>query len=194
MSEMHSTEIGVLPAGTVVRFIPDPSQHSPRWCREGIAIAQKDGRLHDTFWGSGSEAHIVREVELPSVEVLFHMDDYDELDKWRPDRQKWLTYAPDDRKRITMQHGLQERLFIRKGALPHRETMLAQARQKVEDAEGDVRRAEGDLRWAREDLAALLAAPLDCTCRPSLCAREECPACSSTSGWQECKALPARLA
>lgn len=184
-----------LKPGTVVRYTPQ-SQYpggDARWCREGMAIANKAGHLVDTYWGSGSEAHRVTAAEQASVKVLFHLDDYDELDRWRPDEQKWLSFAPEDRQLITMQHRLQRRLFIRKGALPSRDTLIANAREKVAEAEAEVSSAQRSLDWAQEDLAALLAAPDDCTCRPSFCARDECSACASGTGWTECKALPARL-
>ena len=162
MSE-QSTEIDYTP-GTVVRYAPDPSRHDPMWCREGLAIAEKrrhDGRvvLADTYWGSGSETHIVRDDEMASIEVLFHLDDYEELDRWRPDVQRWKTYAPEDRQRITMQHGLQQRLFIRKGAQPDMPTQIANAEEKVREAERAVESAEWRLEWARKDLAALVTSP-----------------------------------
>lgn len=181
--------------GTVVRYTPAPrfeGDHQPRWCREGTAIANGHGLLVDTYWGSGSTAHIVRDVEQRSVEVLFHLDDYDELDRWRSDVNKWSTYAPQDRQRITSQHGLQQRLFIRKGAVPARATMIENARAKVAEAEAEVSSAQRRLEREQEDLAALLAAPDDCTCRPSLCAGDECVACTG-GDWRACKALPARL-
>jgi hypothetical protein len=182
--------------GTVVRYTPAPryeGDRQPRWCREGMAIADDRGRLVDTYWGSGGDAHVVTAAEAASVEVLFYLEDFDELDRWRPDVEKWRTYAPEDRQRVTMQHGLQQRLFIRKGAVPARETMIANARGKVAEAEDEVRSAQSTLRWAQEDLDALLAAPGDCVCRPSLCARTECPSCAPANDWQKCSALPARL-
>ena len=164
MREQQSAENGAMVPGayrpgTVVRYTPDRSRHDPLWCREGTAIADDQGRLCDTYWGSGSEAHIVSGDEMESVEVLFHLEDYDEPDRWRPSKQQWATYAPEDRQRITSQHGLQERLFIRKGAEPDLTTQIANAEEKVREAEADVERAEWRLQWARKDLAALRNPP-----------------------------------
>jgi len=150
------TPIEVKP-GTVVRYKPDPSRHDPRWCREGMAIADERGLLIDTYWGSGQDAHILRGAELEGVEVLFHFDEFDELDRWRPNVQEWETYAPADRQRVTSQHGLQQRLFIRKGAEPDLATQIANAEEKVCEAEYNVESANRRLEWAREDLAKLAA-------------------------------------
>jgi hypothetical protein len=122
-----------------------------------MAIADERGELVDTYWVGGGDSHIVRGEELRSIEVLFHLDDYDELDHWRPDQQKWMTYAPADRQRITMQHGLQQRLFIRKGATPDLATQIANAEEKVREAQEAVRSAEWRLEWAQKDLGALAA-------------------------------------
>jgi len=143
--------------GTVVTYIPDPSRHDPNWCREGMAIANANGDLLDTYWGSGSEAHRLLPVEVATVEVQFHMDDFDELDRWRPDVSKWMSYAPADRQRITHQHRLQQRLFVRKGAQPDLDTQIANATVKVREAERAVESAQWHLEWARKDLAELEA-------------------------------------
>lgn len=145
--------------GTVVHYIPDQSRFEPRWCREGMAIADDRGHLIDTFWISGSEAHVLNAAEIATVEALFHLDDYDELDRWRPDVRLWETYAPEDRQRITSQHGLQQRLFIRKGAQPDLATKIANAERKVAVAEAKVKSAQWDLDWARRELSELVASP-----------------------------------
>ena len=145
--------------GTVVRYIPDQSRHDPMWCREGMAIADDRGFLCDTFWGSGSEAHVLRGVELESIEMLFHLDDYEELDRWRPSVEHWSKYAPVDRQQITHQHRLQRRLFIRKGAHPNLATQIANAEEKVREAERAVDSAKWRLELAQRDLATLSSTP-----------------------------------
>jgi hypothetical protein len=146
--------------GTVVRYTPDPSRHDPRWCREGYAIADSDGVLLDTYWQSGGDSHRLLPVELATVEVLFHLDDYDELDRYsKGSPPQWQTYHPNDRRRITSQHGLQARWFVRKGATPDLSTQIANAEDKVREAEDEVRCAQQRLDWKRQDLAALIATP-----------------------------------
>jgi hypothetical protein len=143
--------------GTVVRYTPDPSRHDPAWCREGMAIADKFGYLHDTYWQGTGDAHIVNAAELASVEVLFQLGDYDEIDRYQRHSPTWETYDPDDRRVITSQHRLQRRWFIRKGAKPDLATQIANAEDRVSDAEGDLRTAERNLKWRRDELAALHA-------------------------------------
>jgi hypothetical protein len=143
--------------GTVVRYTPDPTRFDPRWCREGTAIADQHGRLVDTYWASMAEAHIVTDAELPSVEALFHLDDYDEIARWQHDSERWLTYHPDDRQVITSQHGLQKRWFIRKGAQPDLGTKITNAEERIREAESKLRSAEHELQWRRDELARLQA-------------------------------------
>jgi hypothetical protein len=127
-------------------------------CREGTALVRDDGRAVDTFWGSlDSQAHVLTADELSTAERVFNVNNYDALDRYsRGSRLTWETYHPDDRGRITSQHGLQEALFIRKGATPDLATQIANARAAVERAEVEVRSAESSLKWRREDLAKLM--------------------------------------
>ena len=151
-------DAGDLPAGTVVRYRPDPSRHDPAWCREGMAIADSDGRLFDTYWGSMSEAHRLQPVELDTIEILFNVNDYDELDRYaHGSKAKWETYHPDDRRYVTSQHRLQCRWFVRKGASPDLATQIENAREAVREADEKVEFAKRQAEWLRKGLADLEA-------------------------------------
>ena len=147
--------------GRVVRYLPDQSRHDPRWCREGMAISDHMGRFIDTYWVTGSDAHVLNPVELATVEHLFWLDDYSELDtrggRFKP--REWETYAEEDRQHITSQHGLRVRYFIRNGAQPDLPTQIANAEARVERAEEDVRSAQWQLERAREALSELRQSP-----------------------------------
>lgn len=137
--------------GTVVRYI---SERTDYWCREGMAVAGKDGRLVDTYWESTSDAHVLTAAEQATVTVEFCIGDYRELD--RHERHTWEDYHSDDRQEITAQHGLRRRLFIRIGAEPDLDTRIENAREAVRLGEGIVARAESNLARRREVLAELL--------------------------------------
>jgi hypothetical protein len=98
--------------GTVVRYRPERT-----WCREGTAIADDNGLLYDTYWHSGQD--VLSDAEAASAEVLFHLDDYEEIDRYQRMSSTWESYHPDDRRVITSQHRLQKRWLIRKDAVPH---------------------------------------------------------------------------
>jgi hypothetical protein len=139
-----------------------PSQHH---CREGVALVV-DGRLaRDTYWGlsPGHDSHALTEAELDTATVCFNTYDYELLDgnQRHASRGKWETYHPDDRGRITSQQGLQEALFIRRGAKPDLDTQIANARAEVKKAEEEVRSAQRRLEWRLEDLAKLLDTQVD---------------------------------
>jgi len=142
--------------GDVFTYRPDE-----RHCREGMAIVsdRADGShiLRDTFWGSGSDCHILTADEMGTVEPLFNLADFDELDRYaRDSKSAWEAYHPDNRRVITSQHGLQRRWFIRKGAEPDLSTQIQNAEGRVEDAEDEFNRAERWLQWRREELATIL--------------------------------------
>jgi hypothetical protein len=109
--------------------------------------------LVDTFWGSMSDAHVLTATEAATASLQFNVGDYDELQ--RRDGYQWKNYAPADRARITSQHGLQERLFIRKGATEDHATKVENAREKLAEAQRDLDSANRAVQWAMNDLARL---------------------------------------
>jgi hypothetical protein len=113
--------------GDVVRYRPE--EHH---CHEGMAIARKmppNGaiELFDTYWGYPDKRVAPREYE-----VLFNLADYELFERGL---EQWRRYAPEDRARITHQHGLQAEHYIRKGASEDRATVLRNARDELAEAE-----------------------------------------------------------
>lgn len=153
-----------LRVGDVYDYTPmDANGKTEHHCREGQATVERFSSglfLLDTFWGRGGDRHQLTMAELATAEFSFNEHDYDELDgRGEAQMETWKTYSPDDRGRITSQHGLQSRWLIRKGAKPDLATQIGNARAEVEAAEGNVRSAEFRLKMRRDDLAALLDAP-----------------------------------
>ena len=140
--------------GDVVRYYPED-----RHCREGMAIVgeRSDGRviLVDTFWGSMNDSHVLTDAEEATAELLFNKADYDEVPRHMA--YCWKDYAPADRRAITSQHGLQRRLFIRKGATEDHATKVENAREKLAEAERDLESAKSAVQWAIDDLARVQA-------------------------------------
>lgn len=142
--------------GDVIRY---RSERDNSWCREGMAIATNryggDLVLVDTYWGSPSvEDHILTAHEIGTAELLFNLADYDEVGRYsRTAPSEWEQRAPEDRQIITQQHRLQTRWFIRKGSTTDRATIIRNARDRLEAAEGEVESAQRRVQWAREELA-----------------------------------------
>ncbi|WP_032384670.1 hypothetical protein [Rhodococcoides fascians] len=143
-------------AGDVVRYTPE---RSDKWCREGYAVAverRQQIELLDTYWRlSGSESHTLNEVEVESAELLFNLNDYDELH--RRSEQQWEKYAPADRQRYTEQHGCVVRLFVRKGAVEDHATKVENARRDVDVRLEELATAQRRLTWAQEEFRHILA-------------------------------------
>jgi hypothetical protein len=145
--------------GDVLSYVPTRDH-----CREGTAWVNEAGVALDTYWrayGDG-ESHVLTRSEINTATIVFNVADFDALDRYlSTSRETWETYAPDDRARITSQHGLQEVLLIRKGAQPDLPTQIANAQREVERAEAEVRSAEHTLERHRQDLAELEPADSD---------------------------------
>ncbi|MBS69374.1 MAG: hypothetical protein CMK98_13710 [Pseudomonas sp.] len=141
-------------SGDVIRY--EPLTRPNRWCREGIAIAEDRGWrvvLLDTFWGGGTETHVLTDEEASTGELLFNVGDYDELDRHNPGTPlTWEKYAPEDRRVITEQHGLRSRWFIRKGASEDWPTQIANAERAVEDRRACFSSARASLECAERRL------------------------------------------
>ena len=142
----------ILRPGNVLRYVPRGGTHA----RECTAFVNERGVAVDTYWrahGDG-QSHWLRPGEVATASVLFNVGDFDALDYYAAtSRSTWESYHPDDRARITSQHGLQEQLYVRRGAKPCVKTQVENARASVEVAESKVRSAESYLQAMRERLA-----------------------------------------
>ena len=142
--------------GDVVRY---ESERHDRHCREGMALAVERSKdtviLVDTFWNSMSDSHVLTAAEEATAELRFNTADFDALD--RHETYRWENYAPTDRQVITSQHGLQRRLFIRKGATEDYVTKVQNAREKLAAAVSELASAERSVQRAKDDLARMQA-------------------------------------
>lgn len=155
---MSETATTALRSGDVIRYVPDPSRFEPRWCREGTAVVREDGKAVDTYWGSGSDNHVLLDVEVTTAEVVFNLADYIELDQYRPGVQaEWAKYREDQRHRITSQHGLQSRYFVLNGAEPDLEQQISNAYEALTTAREALNSAARDLEWKAQAVARLEA-------------------------------------
>lgn len=131
-----------------------PDSH---WCNEGIAQADDKGRLIDTYWGidASPECELSRK-ERESAVFFFNPEFYDMLPDAKYSEENWEKFAPSDRERVTSQHGLQVRYFVRKGAKHHLATQIENAKRKLEEANMELRNAKYRADRAENDLAELL--------------------------------------
>jgi hypothetical protein len=141
-------------AGDVLRYAP-----SQNHCREGMAFVTESGNALDTYWGpeGDSNSHALTDRELSTAKVVFNVAEFTVLDRYSAaSGEKWETYSPDDRERVTSQHGLQELLFVRRGARPNLGTQIDNARRDVGHAEDALRGAQQRLDSVRARLYEML--------------------------------------
>ena len=163
MSVTRSTETR-WQVGDVVRYQPGPAfkgQTDTRWCREGTAIAEtrasRSVMFVDTYWGTMSDAHVLTDAEVETAELRFNLGDYDELDRYdHGSSYTWEKFAPADRERVTSQHGLQSRWFVRKGASEDYGTKVQNARDRLADAESELDSARWTVQLRQRALDQLL--------------------------------------
>lgn len=133
-------------------------RYSPKtnWCHEGLAEVTKHGIL-DTYWGGSSETSPLNEAERASAVLLFDSADYDELDRYNSgSKYRWEQHNPNERQKITEQHGCRTRWFIKKGAVPCIDTKIQNALDRLEEAEVELRSAKYRVESRTEEIARLV--------------------------------------
>ncbi|WP_248581574.1 hypothetical protein [Nocardioides sp. InS609-2] len=137
----------------VLRWIPE-SRHT----YEGAAVVhgREDGSLYavDTFWGSGNGNHVLTPAEIATATVEWNINDFRPADARV---ETWSDFAPEDRRHLPSQHGLQATYWIRPGAQPDHGTMVAKAEDRFRDAQSKLTSAQAAVDWARKDLDRLRA-------------------------------------
>ena len=162
--------------GEFYRFTPD-NHH----CTEGIAAVEENGTLNDTFWGSAYD-NPLSETERATLELYFDSADFDEI-KHSLAQQKFEKFHPDDRRRVTSQHGLQGRYFVRKGAKEDIATQIKNTEAWIEQATAELRSAERNKQRAEEWLAQLRKMqpePVESACEEEQELSAECPQCGGS--------------
>jgi hypothetical protein len=139
-------------AGDVYTYTPE--RHH---CTEGLAIEDERGRLYDWYWGTSRDSMLDKIVSRDATDLKFiaNLNDY-ELTA-QDGRQSNKDYAREDRLVITSQHGYQRTHYVRKGARPDLATRIANARERLGDAEAELRSAESSVKWAQRELAEIEA-------------------------------------
>lgn len=142
--------------GDALRYTPTQSH-----CREGTAFVDERGVARDTFWrpeGDG-ESHVLTQGELETAQTVFSVRDFRLLDRYASaSREAWETYHPRDHGRITMQHGLEEVLYVRIGAEPDLGTQIKNAEAALAGAEQKSRSAQSTVERRRAELTELQCA------------------------------------
>lgn len=156
MSTEPETRAQQAKAHDVFWYLP-AERHDRWWCREGMALAVEwvDGSVHllDTYWGSSGDRHHLSTGEIGTAEFLFNTQDCVVV----RGRDEWASYHPDDRYVLKSQHGLQNTLYVRKGAAKDHGTQVENAREAVTEAESQLRSAQFHLDRVNRDLTELLA-------------------------------------
>lgn len=133
--------------GDVLRWCPAEQR-----CREGWAIVQRgrhgDLVAVDTYWHANR--YVLSMRELVSATVEWNLHDFVEVDEHA---DNWHDFAPTDRRTLTSQHSADTTYYIRRGATPDPDAIVARAEAKVDAARDALAAALHDLARAEESLA-----------------------------------------
>ena len=133
-------------------------------CVEGIVYAdlvRSEGIvLRDTFWGPrGSTTFMVghnhlSEAERASLRLLFNPDG-----GWREATRNDVPedFDPDDVRRVTSQHGLQKKVWIRDGAQPSLAIRIFNAQERLREARSAAESAICTVEHHAMEVARLVA-------------------------------------
>jgi len=139
---------------------PDPERDGS-WgryhCCSCIAVV-KNGRLRDTFWGSGNDGRSFAEADLPAL-TLEHLGNLADLEKSSEHQADYY----DDADIVNLNHSNSSRdnFYLRKGAKRSLTKMLQSARYRLERAESEERMAADKAQRLREAIANIEAGRLD---------------------------------
>lgn len=124
----------------VYRYRPARVGSDPNWCREGLAIEVASGRLLDTYWDvrphDAMVDHYLTEQERATAEMLGNVDDFEpfKMHSAHYNSAGFDGFAENDRLVLTSQHGLTVHRYIRKGAKPSPDRILAKLRADISAA------------------------------------------------------------
>lgn len=136
----------------------DDRQYGRYHCCSCIAIVDKHGRLHDTYWGQASEGRFFTEANLPQLE-LTRLGNLSELDRAEPYQADYY----DDADIVDISHANSSRgnFYLRKGAKRSAAKMLMAARCRLERSENEERFAAARSAGLREAIASIEAGEIE---------------------------------
>ena len=139
---------GLYKCDPVLKWLPSYKRDNPYWCRNWTCKVKKrgdDNYMYDTYWASGDEHPVkLSDENFDKFELIF---DFNDVEEFRGDYQKWITYDYDDRFRVRVDSGgiNYGRYFVRKGAQPMKDAV-------IERLEQEIRLLENELDLKRRDL------------------------------------------
>lgn len=139
---------GLYRCNPVLEWLPLYKRDNPYWCKNWtFKVKKRDDNyyMYDTYWASGDENPVkLTDDNFDKFELVF---DFNDVEEFRGDYQKWITYNNDDRFCVGVDSGgiKYSRCFVRKGAQPMKDAV-------IERLEHEIRLLENELDLKRKDL------------------------------------------
>ena len=151
---------GLYHCNPVPEWLPSWKRDNPYWCRNWTFRVRKyndDYYMYDTYWATGDDLPIeLTDENFDMFELVF---DFDDVEEFKYDYLKWMTYAYEDRFRVAVDSGgvNHPKCFIRKDAMPQKDLVISRMQYEIADLQRrldykrkeleDVINDEVDLRW-----------------------------------------------
>ena len=145
---------GLYKCKPVLEWLPSYKRNSPYWCKNWtfrVGRYKDEYYMRDTYWATGDENPVLLTDEnFDLFELVF---DFNDVEKFNGEYQKWITYGYDDRFRVAVNSGgiNYPVYFIRKGAKPIKEAVVERLRHEISLLENDLKYKQNTLRQVEND-------------------------------------------
>ena len=151
---------GLYKCKPVLEWLPSYKRDNPYWCRNWTFKVYKhddDYYMYDTYWKNyyGCPVELTDE-NFDMFELVF---DFDDVEEFRGDYLKWMTYADEDRFCVSVDSGGMNhpKRFIRKYVSPQKDLVISRIQNEITDLQMELDRKKEqledvindnvDLRW-----------------------------------------------
>ena len=138
----------------VLEWLPSYKRNDPYWCKNWtFRVREYKGKYYmsDTYWATGDDHPIELTDEIfDRFKLIF---DFNDVEKFNGSYNQWLTYPDDQKWNIPVDSGgmSNSRFFIRKGAMPLKERVVARLNDEIKYLEGELGYRKTKLKMVEDD-------------------------------------------
>lgn len=120
----------------VLKWLPEYKRNNPYWCKNWtfrVGRFKDQYYMRDTYWATGDENPVLLTDEnFDLFELVF---DFNDVEKFNLDTQRWLTYAEEDRWCVAVDSGGNSypKYYIRKGSMPVKKLVAKRLSDEIQN-------------------------------------------------------------
>lgn len=128
---------------------------TPYHCKSLIAVANKDGKLYDTFWGLSYDSYCLTPDEC---ELTFQGNPED-MTVIQP--HEYVFYRPEDLVDMRHSNSFNELIYVKPGCARNADVMREYYKTRIDDADREIRSASHRIEECNGILAKLATGDTD---------------------------------